>query len=94
MKFEIFMAMKIHTVAYWIMTPCILIGSYHCFGGIANLHLQGIPTLKMEAIHSSKTLATNYQTAAQSHNPENDINTDCYENVKSHTNTKTCLCIY
>jgi hypothetical protein len=76
------------------MTPCSLTGSYQCIGGKDNLHLQGIPTLKMEAIHSSETLGTNHQTITQSHKPENDINTNCYENSKSRTNTKTGLSIY
>jgi hypothetical protein len=95
MKFEIFIAVKIHTVAYWVMRLCCsLTGSYQCFEGKDNPHLQAIPTVKMEAIYSSETLVTNYQTVAQSHNPEDYIYTDSYENAKSHTNTKTGLSIY
>jgi hypothetical protein len=38
--FEVFTAVKIHIVIFWVMTPCTLVGRYQSFGGTYCLHLQ------------------------------------------------------
>jgi hypothetical protein len=32
MRFEVFMAVKIHIAVFWIMTPCSLVGGYQHIG--------------------------------------------------------------
>jgi hypothetical protein len=32
LSFKIFMAVGIRIVVFWVLTPCILEGGYHCFG--------------------------------------------------------------
>jgi hypothetical protein len=34
LRFEVFMALRIHVVAFWIMTPCSRVGHYHNFDGV------------------------------------------------------------
>jgi hypothetical protein len=53
---------------FWVVMLCCLAVSCQCFRETYCLHLQGDFILKMEAIHSSETLVTTYQT--WSHNPE------------------------
>jgi hypothetical protein len=33
MRFEVFTAVKMWIVGYWIVTPCSLVGGYQRFGG-------------------------------------------------------------
>jgi hypothetical protein len=39
-RFELSVAVKIHVVAFWVLTPCSLIGENQRFRGIYCLHLQ------------------------------------------------------
>jgi hypothetical protein len=59
------------TVVLWVVTSCILVRGYECFGEIS-------PTLsaqKMEALRFSETLVSSYLEAAKSHNPHHYIYT-------------------
>jgi hypothetical protein len=39
-KFEVLTTVKISMLVFWLVTPCELVGRYHCFGGAYCLHLQ------------------------------------------------------
>jgi hypothetical protein len=68
MRFEIFTAMKIWIVVFWVVTLCSLGDGYQRFGGVYRLHLQG--TIKMEAILSSKPILVTTHKITRYHNPE------------------------
>jgi hypothetical protein len=56
-----------------------LIGRFECFGGTYCLP----PTLKMKAVHSSKTLVSTYKSTL-CYNPEDQQRClSCHENLKS-----------
>jgi hypothetical protein len=42
-------------MVFWVVMPCSLVGSYHCFGGTS--------ALNMKAIQSSEMMVTTYKTA-------------------------------
>jgi hypothetical protein len=64
---EIFTAVKMLIVVFWIMTPCCLVGRYRRFGGTCRL----TSTLQMEAIRFFETLVITYKTTGR-HNPEDN----------------------
>jgi hypothetical protein len=41
MRFEVFTAMKMPMLIFWVVTPCELVGRYQRFGGTYCLHLEG-----------------------------------------------------
>jgi hypothetical protein len=55
------MVVKMLIMVFWVVMPCSLVGSYHCFGGTS--------ALKMKVIHSSEMMVTTYKTT-QHHIPE------------------------
>jgi hypothetical protein len=64
-------------VVFWVVTPCILVGGYQCFGGRYRLSLHFI--MKMAAVCSSETLVT----TVQRHNPQDhDRHLHRRENLK------------
>jgi hypothetical protein len=69
-EIEVFAAVKITTIVFWVMTPCSLVGGHQRFGGIYCLHLQ-VDGCSI----SSKVLVTPYQMTR--HNPEDrDVEED------------------
>jgi hypothetical protein len=55
MGFEVFTAVKMSMLAFWVVTPCGLVSRYHFRGTYCN------SALKMEAVCSSKTLVPAYK---------------------------------
>jgi hypothetical protein len=53
-RFEVFTTTKIHVVVFWVVTPCIHVVEYQCFGGPCYVHLQG--EAKMEVGWSSEKM--------------------------------------
>jgi hypothetical protein len=41
MGFEVLAVVKEHSLILWVMTPCLVVGWYSCFGGQYCLHHQG-----------------------------------------------------
>jgi hypothetical protein len=41
MRHEVFTAVKIRIVVFWVMMSHSLVGGYQCFGGTYHFHLQG-----------------------------------------------------
>jgi hypothetical protein len=66
-RLQVFMAMKVETVVFWVVASCLADGYQH-FRGTYCLRLHN-PTTRMEAIGSSKMVLTTYKTE-QCHNPE------------------------
>jgi hypothetical protein len=61
LKFEVFLAVKIHTAVFLVMTPCSLVGGYHRIGGANCLHRQGNPTyifplMRVQVPHTERCL--------------------------------------
>jgi hypothetical protein len=61
---------------FWDVTPCNLVNRYRRFGGTYYLYLRGIsPTLKTDAVSSSETSITTYQTAQRHISEDCSLNT-------------------
>jgi hypothetical protein len=41
MELEVFTAVKISIVVFWVVTPCSIVGGYMRFGGTCLLHPEG-----------------------------------------------------
>jgi hypothetical protein len=68
------MVMKVLIVVFWAATPCSFVCGYKCFRGNhitsifrAEVQFMNTALLKMEEMHSSKTLVTMYEVK-QRHN--------------------------
>jgi hypothetical protein len=51
MSFEVFTAVKISMLVFWVVTPCGFVGRYKRFGGIYCIHLQGLRPTSTKIIH-------------------------------------------
>jgi hypothetical protein len=88
-RFKIYMAVRIHIMVFWVMTPCTVVK--HTAYTITS-------TLKMKAVGSSEMLVHTYETMLPEIPWQHNLNIDCWENFRSHTNIKliqyTCITMY
>ena len=77
-KREVYMAVRIHNMV-WVMTPCTVVkhGEYTVTS-----------TMKLEAVGSFEMLVHTHDTAWPCIPWEHNINTDCWENFRCHTDIK------
>jgi hypothetical protein len=72
--------MKIHTVVFWVIVACSLVGCYRRFGKTFSVFKIAMSALKMETVCSSETLVITYYTIPCHKPEEHNMNSHCYVN--------------